>query len=133
MKFQVGSWEIEGIARPKNDERDGIYRGVWMLSLSRIVSKKHPERRQFAIQLQYHPEGFHLKPHIDGYKTQTNLWILLKKAKRGGQLRVQGPVKEISPGRVRLYDGAKLHWLTKLEEGSRLLLILYSARGNWEG
>jgi hypothetical protein len=35
------------------------------------------------------------------------------------------------PGRVRLYDGANVHWLTRIEEGNRWLLILYSARGRW--
>ena len=131
MKLRIGSWELEASARPKCDERDGIWRGVWMLSLSRIVSKRHPERRQFAIQLQYHPTGFKLLPHIDGYKSQKNLWILLKKAKKGGHLRVEGPIKEIIPGRVRLYEGAHVHWLTKIEEGDRWLLILYSSRGRW--
>lgn len=130
--MKLGSWNLSVVANPKNDERDGIYRGVWMISLSRIVSKKHPTRREFAIQLQYHPEGFHLKPHIDGYATQKNLWILLHAAKEGGELRVQGPIKSWLWDRVKLYEGADLHWLTRITKGWRLLLILYSAEGNWQ-
>lgn len=128
----IGSWKLTLTANPRNDHRDGIYRGVWMISLSRIISKKHPERREFAIQLQYHPEGFHLKPHVDGYASQKNLWILLKPAQEGGELRVEGPVKSWLWGRVRYYNGSDLHWLTKIKKGSRLLLILYSARGRWQ-
>lgn len=130
--MKMGSWELTVTANRKNDQRDGIYRGIWMVSLSRIVSKKHPLRRQFAIQLQYHPEGFHLKPHVDGYASQKNLWILLKAAREGGELRVEGEVKSWLGGRVKYYDGSSLHWLTKIKKGSRLLLILYSAQGKFK-
>lgn len=121
--------QLQVIAKRRNDGPPGAERAIFMLSLWGLK----PERWELALQLHIQPSGFSLHPHVDGYRTQMNLWILLWPARAGGRLLVDGPVRSWLWGRIKLFDGACEHYLTEVLGGPRVLLMLYAARGSLPG
>ena len=91
----------------------------WILSLA--VGKNGYKR---ALQIQYYRTGFQLNCHLDCDGHNNIVWFLLKKAKKGGELYVDGPVKTNLFGRMKRFDGARTpHGVTKVEDGTRLIVI----------
>lgn len=80
----------------------------------------------YGVLLQHYREGFDFAKHTDGPKSNKCITLLLHKPKKGGEFFCEGPVR-VWAGRVIAFNGADKHGVSKVERGSRTILMFQHA------
>lgn len=76
----------------------------------------------YGVLFQHYREGYDFEEHTDGPQSNKVLTLVLNKPRRGGEFYGQN-VRRWLRGRVLSFDGALPHGVTRIERGSRSVLM----------
>ena len=104
----------------------GLNRGTTISYNSMKIEIRWPITVSFHIDIVRYPKGTRVSKHVDLYPQQKGseyrFVVILQKAKRGGQLL--GEKFILNFGRMKLFSTRTYHEVTKVEEGTRIALLV---------
>jgi predicted 2-oxoglutarate/Fe(II)-dependent dioxygenase YbiX len=120
VNLTIGKFPIE-IHYHWNDVRQQMSRAFVSVGWDR-------DGTHYGVLFQHYREGYEFEEHTDGPKSNKVLTFLLHHPKRGGEFFGKD-VRRWLGGRVLAFDGALPHGVTRIERGSRTVLMFQ--RGRW--